>query len=92
MSAHSTKSRARHPEPTTYVREPFPVAHLAFEICDHPDNGVTFALIAGDPLTADKRDRLFSGHVPKGMATQLRKLAHRMDELEGRCTSTVGDF
>jgi len=82
MSAHSVKSKARHPDTTTFPREAFEAGHVTFELCDHPDNGVTFALIAGEALSARDRRPLFAGHVPRGMATQLRKLAHRLDELE----------
>ena len=49
----------------------------ALEICDHPADGRTFALIAGQALEAKDRRPLFTGYVKKGMATQLRKLAHR---------------
>ena len=81
MSAHSKKARNRHPDPKTYKREAFPVSHVIFEVCDHPVNGKTFALFAGDFPVKDRRP-MFSGHINKGMGTQLRKLAHRIDELE----------
>ena len=84
MSSHSVKAKARHPEPVHARRERFEVGHVTFEVCDHPDNGVTFALIAGQALHAADRRPMFSGHVARGMATQLRKLAHRLDELEGK--------
>lgn len=82
MSAHSPKNRARHPNPTTYRREPFQVAHIRFEVCDHPDHGKTFALFAGDAADPKMQRALFTGSVQRGMGTQLRRLAHRIDELE----------
>ncbi len=84
MSSHSIKTRNRHPDPVHARREPFKVGHITFEICDHPDNGVTFALIAGEAVHVRDRRPLFSGHIAPGMARQLRKLAHRLDELEGK--------
>lgn len=85
MSCHSVKSCARHPEPRTFEREQFKVDRITFEICDHPENGVTYALIAGEAVHKKDRRPLFSGHVARGMAKELRKLAHRLDELEGKC-------
>jgi hypothetical protein len=85
MSAHSVRSRARHPAPCGFERETFEVGHVTVEVCDHPENGVTFALIAGEAVHARDRRPLFTGHVSRGMATQLRRLAHRLDELEGKC-------
>lgn len=82
MSAHSVKAKARHPDPKTFEREQFPVGHITFEVLDHPQNGKTFALIAGDAVSAKDRRPLFSGHIQKGMGRQLRQLAHRLDELE----------
>lgn len=69
MSAHSPKSRSRHPDPTTYEREPFPVGHILFEICDHPEHGATFALFAGEATEEKLRRPLFAAHVPRGMGT-----------------------
>ncbi len=82
MSAHSVKSRARHPDPKTYARERYRVGHILFEVCDHPENGKTFALIAGEATEAKFLRPLFTGFVQRGMGTQLRRLAHRFDELE----------
>lgn len=81
MSAHRTKSRKRHPDPTTFSREQFPVGHLTFEVIDHPDHGPTFALFAGY-APKDGGKALFSGHLQQGMGIELRRLAHRVDELE----------
>ena len=82
MSAHSRKTRNRHPSPRGYEREAFPVGHVLFEVCDHPEHGRTFALFAGEATEAKQRAPLFTGFVQRGMATQLRRLAHRFDELE----------
>lgn len=76
MSVHSLKAKRRHPDAP---RERFQVGHLTFEIS--VSNG-TFALIAGDALTANDRKPLFSGFIEPGMATQLRKVAHRFDDVE----------
>lgn len=85
MSAHSVKAARRHPDPTGFTRECWPVGHVHFEVIDHPKDGVTFALRAGDPLPGGTRaPALYSAHVEPGMATQLRRLAHRLDELEGK--------
>lgn len=84
MSVHSVKSKARHPDPKKAARERHEVGHITFELCDHPNDGATFALIAGMALHAKDRRPLFSGHVEKGMGAALRRLAHRFDELEGK--------
>lgn len=84
MSAHSLKSKRRHGEDSAYPRVKFEVGHVTFEVIDHPQNGVTFALIAGGALNAKDRRPMFSGHVSRGMATQLRRLAHHLDDLEGK--------
>lgn len=74
-------ARRRHPDPQSFDRVRFEVSHLVFELVDHPEHGKTFALFAGDP---DARPMLFSGHVNVGggMGTQLRRLAHAIDDLE----------
>lgn len=82
MSSHSLKARRRHPEPSGYRREQFRVGHVTFEIVDPPEGGATFALIAGDAMLQKDRRPLFSGHVVRGMGTELRRIAHRFDELE----------
>jgi hypothetical protein len=66
------------------AREPFPVSHVLFELCDHPENGATFALIAAKAPEAKYRQRLFSGHIEAGMAAALRRLADRIEKLEPR--------
>ena len=84
MSAHSIKTKSRHPNTTTYKREQHKVAHVTFELCGHPKNGATFALIAGDAIDAKHRRPMFTGHISKGMGSQLRRLAARIDEIEGQ--------
>lgn len=88
MSGHSLKARRRHPDPQI-PREAYPIAHITVEVIDHPEHGATFALIAGEALHARDRRPLFSGHVEAGMGTQLRRLAHRIDELEDRMRREV---
>lgn len=83
MSAHSTKSRARHPDTTTFAREQFKVGHVTYEVCDHPVNGATFALVAGEATHKKHGAKLFSGHVSKSMPRQLRVLADRLEEVLG---------
>lgn len=84
MSTHGLKAARRHPEPQRHERKRFAVAHVVFEVADHPENGCTFALKVGDPLTASERPPLFSGHIEPGMGTQLRRLAHHIDDLEAK--------
>ena len=74
-------SCGRHPDPTTFERKKFAVAHITFEVCDHPKNGCTFALIAGEAARPDPRP-LFTGHVPPGMAAELRALADYIEGVE----------
>lgn len=82
MSAHGGRARGRHPQPTRFVRETFELAHVLIELIDHPENGVTFGLRT--KYGPDNRPCLASGHIEKGMATNLRRLAHRLDELEAK--------
>ena len=80
MSAHSSRARGRHPQTHTVVRESYELAHVLIELIDHPENGVTFGLRT--KFGPENRPCLRSGHIEKGMATNLRRLAHRLDELE----------
>lgn len=84
MSTHGVKARARHPDPVTFEREQFWVNHILFQICDHPEHGVTFALIAGEATEAKFRRPLFAAHVQRGMAAQMRRLADRLEQLEAK--------
>jgi len=84
MSSHGPKSRRANASPEGYARVQFPVAHLRFDVADHRENGCTFALLIGDPITAQDRRPLFSGHIEPGMGKQLRRLAHHIDGLEAK--------
>lgn len=84
MSAHGTRATGRHPE-TTRNRQHFDIAHVRFEVEDHPVNGCTFALRPVWDIHHPKVPPvLFSGHIVPGMGTMLRRLAHRIDELEAK--------
>ena len=74
MSTHSVKAKRRHPETE---REYYEVAHITFELSkkDH-----TFALIAGEALTAKDRRPLFSGVITKHMAEELEVVASRIKQ------------
>jgi len=82
MSAHSMKSKGRHPAPTKFERKLFKVAHMTFELISHPSDGQTFALIPHMAHEAKNRRPLFSAHVSKGMASELRMLALEISEME----------
>ncbi len=60
------------------------VGHITFRTSCGPTHGITFALLAGDPKTAKFEKALFSGHVERGMATELRRLAGHFDKLEAK--------
>lgn len=60
------------------------VGHITFETLICPRGGITFALIAGDARSEAARRPLFAGHVVPGMATELRRLAHHLDDLEAK--------
>ena len=72
MSTHSVKAKRRHPDTD---REHYEVAHITFELSqkDH-----TFALIAGEALTARDRRPLFSGVITENMAVELEVVAWRI--------------
>lgn len=76
MSTHSVKAKSRHPGAP---RQHFKVAHLTFELTD-----TTFALIAGEAVLEKDRRPLFTGVITKGIATELRRLAHHFDEREDK--------
>ena len=82
VSSHSLKAKRRYPDPKTFKRELFPVAHLTFELIDHPEYGQTFALIPHMSSDANGQKPLFSGHIPKGMSSELRSLAMRIYDLD----------
>ena len=76
MSTHSVKAKRRHPETE---REHYEVAHMTFELSkkDH-----TFALIAGEALTARDRKPLFSGIITEHMAEELEVVAWRIRQFK----------
>ncbi|MAO23864.1 MAG: hypothetical protein CMJ25_24210 [Phycisphaerae bacterium] len=76
MSTHSVKAKRRHPDTE---REHYEVAHMTFELSkkDH-----TFALIAGEALTARDRKPLFSGVITDHMADDLEVVAWRIRQLK----------
>tara|TARA_R100000654_G_scaffold49196_1_gene75369 strand:- start:447 stop:701 length:255 start_codon:yes stop_codon:yes gene_type:complete len=76
MSKHTLKSKRRHPDTK---RERIEVGHITFEMS--PDDK-TFALIAGQAVTAKDRRPLFTGFIEKGMEAQLRKVAFRWKQIE----------
>ncbi|MDE4272973.1 hypothetical protein PXK58_00815 [Phaeobacter gallaeciensis] len=63
-------------------RIPFLVGHVLFEFHRCSERGHVFDLIAGEATPAKRARPLFSAGVQRGMGTQLRRLAHRFDELE----------
>ena len=82
MSGHKQGVKTRYPDAVTQGRQYFDVAHVQFELIDHPQNGVTFGLRT--KFGPDNRGCLFSGHIERGMGTELRRLAHAIDALEGK--------
>ncbi len=76
MSTHTIKAKRRHPDTD---REHYEVAHITFELSqkDH-----TFALIAGEALTARDRKPLFSGVITDHMADDLEVVAWRIRQLK----------
>ena len=76
MSTHTVKAKRRHPDTE---REHYEVAHMTFELSkkDH-----TFALIAGEALTARDRKPLFSGVITEHMADDLEVVAWRIRQLK----------
>ena len=76
MSTHSVKAKRRHPDTE---REHYEVAHMTFELSkkDH-----TFALIAGEALTARDRRPLFSGIITEHMAEELEVVAWRIRQFK----------
>ena len=76
MSTHTVKAKRRHPDTE---REHYEVAHMTFELSkkDH-----TFALIAGEALTARDRKPLFSGVITDHMADDLEVVAWRIRQLK----------
>lgn len=64
------------------------VGHITFRTRRCTRNGITFALLAGDPESPKFEKALFTGFVERGMGSQLRRLAHHFDELEASLPQT----
>lgn len=62
----------------------FQIAHVTFRVTECPRGGSTFCLIAGESDLPERRTKLFSGHIEKGMATALHRLAAHVSTLEER--------
>lgn len=82
MSGHKQGVKTRHPDLIATPRQYFDVAHVQFEVINHPVNGVTFGLRT--KFGPDNRGCLFSGHIERGMAAELRALADVLEPLEAR--------
>ena len=57
---------------------------FTLRLTDCPRGGVTWALIASDGPETAHRKRICSGHIARGMATDLRRLAGQFDDWEDR--------
>jgi hypothetical protein len=66
------KWRGRYPDSDKELNE---VAHVTFEISEE---NKTFALVAGEAVSAKDRRPLFSGHITDDMWKQLVNLANRI--------------
>jgi hypothetical protein len=84
MSAHDLNTKRRHPDAP---REHFEVAHVTFEISRKAG---TFALVAGQAHQSKNHSPMFTGLVEAGMGTQLRRLAHAIDEMEAEQKKRTG--
>lgn len=83
MSTHKNR-RGNDPETWRHHTQ-FPMAHVVFEVCDHPVHGITFAVRARlDPLAERIPPAFCSGFVTPGMAAELRKMADVLDGLEAK--------
>jgi len=60
-------------------RDQFTVDHMTFELTE-----TTYAVIAGEAVHAKDRRPLFTSTITKGIATELRRLAHHFDEREDK--------
>ena len=82
MSAHSIKSKRRHPEPTTFKRERFKLGHMTFELIDHPKDGVTFCMLAGPPRALYEDKPICSGHMKSAFSNELSMILERVLEIK----------
>ncbi|MFY0619307.1 hypothetical protein [Shimia sp.] len=61
----------------------FEVAHVTFAVRSSTDDGNRFSLLASGAVNPKDRTRpLFVGHIPRGMAAELRALADVIEPLE----------
>ena len=71
-------TRAKH------IEEYIILDRFTLRLTDCPRGGATWALIASDaPLTAHRK-RICSGHIARGMATGLRRVAGQLDDWEDK--------
>ena len=75
--------------PRILSQEHFRFGHVIVRTTDHRNNGKTFALYPD--VEGGEKKPLFTGHVEKGMGTQLRRLAHHFDDLEATLPSQAED-
>ena len=59
------------------IKKELPVEHMVFGISYNAKDGAWFSV-----KVPDSKQALFSGPINKGMARQLRALAHAVSELE----------
>lgn len=75
--------------PKILNQEYFRLGHVIVRTTEHRENGKTFALYPD--IEGGEKKPLFTGHIEKGMGTQLRRLAHHFDDLEAGLPSEVDD-
>ena len=59
------------------IKKELPVEHMIFNLTHNGKDGAWFSV-----KVPDSKQALFSGPIHKGMARQLRALAHAVNELE----------
>ena len=62
-------------------RQELPLGHIIVATTDCPRGGKTFGFYATEAMKEKKRS-IFSGHIEKGMADQLRLIAAQFDFIE----------
>ncbi|WP_299949094.1 hypothetical protein [uncultured Ruegeria sp.] len=72
--------------PKILSQQVYRLGHVVVRTTDHRENGKTFAL--NPDVEGGEKKPLFTGHIEKGMGTQLRRLAHHFDDLEA---GLIGD-
>lgn len=70
------------PRPKILDKQYFHIGHVVCRTTEHREYGITFALYPD--VEAGEKKPLFTGHIEKGMGTELRRLAHHFDDLEAR--------